>query len=203
MAWFAPCTVYRQAVACASRARRACSDQRARGCFRPPRGPAHRLHIRDCAAGPSTSAGKCIGLRAPIAPWEEGGDGALQHGLGSLSTPRQCTPRADLWRRTLGRATCCRRRSSALRGPVGSRSLPTCPCPAVGTLPMAGHAAHRWAAEGRGLGDPCRVYRVVCQALPLPERARPALACGLHYYERRSNMRPAARGAPFLYVGRT
>ncbi|HEY5867338.1 MAG TPA: hypothetical protein VI542_17585 [Candidatus Tectomicrobia bacterium] len=70
------------------------------------------------------------------------------------------------------------------------------PCPAVGTPPTAGQ-------QGRGLGDPCRVYRVVCQALPLPERARPALACGLHYYERRSNMRPAARGAPFLYVGRT
>ena len=50
--------------------------------------------------------------------------------------------------------------------------------------------------QGRGLGDPCRVYRVVCQALPLPDRARPVLACDLHYYERRSNMRPAARGAP-------
>lgn len=98
--------------------------------------------------------------------------------------------------------------------PVAEEGPPRCRGPSA-AVPCPRAPAQRWAPypwlgtpptdgqQGRGLGDPCRVYRVVCQALPLPERARPALACDLHYYERRSNMRPAARGAPFLYVGRT
>ena len=53
--------------------------------------------------------------------------------------------------------------------------------PAGRQCPLAGRVPTDWQ-QGRGLGDPCHVYRVVCQALPLLEQARPALACGLHYY---------------------
>ena len=88
------------------------------------------------------------------------GDRALPHGPRSLSTSRQCTPRASRGRRTLGRATCGGAGPSAPREPAGRAPLPTRPCPVVGTMPMGRHPAappgpswhrgrRRWAQRDR------------------------------------------------------
>jgi hypothetical protein len=106
------------------------------------------------------------------------GDRALPHGPRSLSTSRQCTPRASLGRRTLGRATGGGAGPSAPREPAGRAPLPTRPCPVVGTMPIGGHPAappgpswhrgrRRWAQRDRlALGS-----RVTPRALgPLIDR---------------------------------
>ena len=64
-----------------------------------------------------------------------------QHGLRSLSTPRSCMSRASRGRPPRGRAPCCGARPSAPWGTTCRGFVPTCPCPAVGRLPIVGQAA--------------------------------------------------------------
>jgi hypothetical protein len=64
-----------------------------------------------------------------------------QHGLRSLSTPRSCTSHASRGRPPRGRAPCGGARPSAPWGTTCRGSVPTCPCPAVGRLPIVGQAA--------------------------------------------------------------
>jgi hypothetical protein len=57
--------------------------------------------------------------------------------------------------------------------------------PWVCRRPLRGPTARQ---QVRRPGGPCRVSRVVCQALPMPVQVLPALACGLRCY---ASMAPA------------
>src|SRR5262249_25228413 len=82
-----------------------------------------------------------------------GGDRALQPSPRSLSTSRQCTPRASRGRRTLGRATCGGAGPSAPREPAGRPPYPRVPAQRWAPCQWVGTRPHLLAQRPQALGS--------------------------------------------------